>query len=196
MSGTVLMKAYREPPVSERDILRYAGARDADAEVRDLLFSCLGEARDKLVYRVCYREVTVKTEGEVCDLGVLRVASRDLALHLDGCERAILFAATVGLELDRLIAKYSRLSPARALMLQAVGTERIEALCDAFCTELARKHRTTARFSPGYGDLPLSCQTDLFAVLDCERKLGLTLTDSLLMLPTKSVTAIIGIGQR
>lgn len=195
MNGTVLTKTYREPPVSERDILRYAGARDADAKVRDLLRSCLDEARDKLVYRVCYREVTVKTEGESCDFGSLRVASCDLAMHLEGCDRAILFAATVGLELDRLIAKYGRLSPARALMLQAIGAERIEALCDAFFAELAREHRTTARFSPGYGDLPLSCQKDLFAVLDCERRLGLTLTESLLMLPTKSVTAIVGIGQ-
>lgn len=189
MSGTVLTKTYCEPPFSERDILRYAGAKNADDEVCDLLRSCLDEVGDKLSYRVCYCEITVR------DLQALGISSRDLAACLDGCDRAVLFAATVGLELDRLIAKYGRLSPARALMLQAIGAERIEALCDAFCTELAKEHRTTARFSPGYGDLPLSCQKDLFAVLDCERKIGLTLTDSLLMLPTKSVTAIVGIGQ-
>ena len=49
------------------------------------------------------------------------------------------------------------------------------------------------RFSPGYGDLPLSMQTDIFRVLDCPRKVGLTLNNSLLMSPSKSVTAIMGI---
>lgn len=195
MSSVIFTKTYEAPPVSERDILRYAGAKVADDELYNLLHLCLDEVEGKLVYRVCYREVTVRTEGTVCDLEVFRISSRDLASHLDGCEHAILFAATVGIELDRLITKYGRLSPARALMLQVIGAERIEALCDAFCTDLAKEYRTTARFSPGYGDLPLSYQKELFAVLDCERKIGLTLTDSLLMLPTKSVTAIVGLGQ-
>lgn len=187
MSGTVLTKTYCEPPVSERDILRYAGAKNADGELYDLLRSCMNEAWDKLSYRVCYREMTLgEWEG-------LHIASRDLASHLEGCDGVLLFAATVGIELDRLIAKYGRLSPARALMLQAIGAERIEALCDAFCADLAKEYRTTARFSPGYGDLSLVCQKDVFAVLDCETRIGLTLTDSLLMLPTKSVTAIVGL---
>ena len=51
------------------------------------------------------------------------------------------------------------------------------------------------RFSPGYGDLPLELQKDVFRVLDCPRKIGLSLNESLLMSPSKSVTAIIGIGK-
>ena len=50
------------------------------------------------------------------------------------------------------------------------------------------------RFSPGYGDLPLALQREVFAALDCPRRIGLTLSDSLLMSPTKSVTALIGAG--
>ena len=94
-------------------------------------------------------------------------------------------------ELDRLIAKYSHLSPSRAVMLQAFGAERIEALCEAVCADGGA---VTARFSPGYGDLPLNLQGDLFQILDCPRKIGLTLNQSLLMSPSKSVTALMGIG--
>ena len=193
--NSVYTKTYIAPPVNLREVLRYIGAKQTSAVLDEMIRECLIEAEKKLIYKICYTEVDLSI-GENILLADTVICSEDLKKNLSGCDRAVIFAATVGLELDRLIAKYSRLSPARALMLQAVGTERIEALCDAFCAELARKHRTTARFSPGYGDLPLSCQTDLFAVLDCERKLGLTLTDTLLMLPTKSVTAIIGIGQR
>lgn len=50
------------------------------------------------------------------------------------------------------------------------------------------------RFSPGYGDLPLSAQREIFAVLDCGKRIGLMLNDSLLMSPSKSVTAFVGIG--
>ena len=80
-------------------------------------------------------------------------------------------------------------------MMQAVGAERVEALCDAFCEQFRRENGVglRPRFSPGYGDLPLAAQRELFALLDCPRKIGLTLNESLLMSPTKSVTAFAGI---
>ena len=112
---------------------------------------------------------------------------------------AVLFGATVGLELDRLIARHSRLQPVKALTFQAIGAERVEALCDAFCADIRRQVQeqgccTKMRFSPGYGDVPLTLQRDIFRVLDCARQIGLTLNGSLLMTPSKSVTAIVGIG--
>ena len=80
------------------------------------------------------------------------------------------------------------------MFFQAIGAERIESLCDAFCAEReAEGLRLRPRFSPGYGDLPLELQRDLFRGLDCSRKIGLTLNESLLMSPSKSVTAIAGI---
>ena len=112
----------------------------------------------------------------------------------------ILFAATVGLGFDRLLARESRLSPARAVLLQALGAERIEALCDLFSAEMAKEKENEglfcrSRFSPGYGDLPLAFQAPLFSLLDCERAIGLTLTGSGLMSPTKSVSALIGVAK-
>ena len=88
------------------------------------------------------------------------------------------------------------LSDPTTAMLQAFGAERIEALCDVFCRDIGKELgvRTGPRFSPGYGDLPLDAQKMIFSVLDCEKRIGLFLNDSLLMSPSKSVTAFVGIG--
>lgn len=191
MRGVILTKSFDEPPVCKREILRYSGCRTDDGEISSLIDECVAEARTQLAYRVVYRELDFGSDGAVCDFGDFSVKSSGLAKCLAGCERVILFAATIGTGIDRLIAKYSRVVPSRALIFQALGAERIEALCDCFCGEL---NRPTARFSPGYGDLPLECQREIFAMLDCERKIGLTLNESLLMSPSKSVTAFVGVG--
>lgn len=196
MNSVVVSRSYEAPALCKKEILRYAGCKNSDSEIISLLESCLKEAGNKFTYKVCYRKLPVKTDGDICDFEAFRLRSSQLAANLKDCMYVIVFAATVGVEIDRLIAKYSRLSPAKALMLQAIGTERIEALCDMFCTDIARELHSgqKPRFSPGYGDLTLLAQKDIFAVLDCEKRIGLTLNDSLLMSPSKSVTAFVGIG--
>ena len=177
-------------PVDRREVLRYALCRQPDEATEKLLDDSLDEALPLLSYRVCWTEVSVSVEGRTVRLGEMELTSRTLAGHLSGCETAVVFAATVGVGIDRLIAKYGHISPARGLLLQAVGTERIEALCDAFCAEFPG---AKPRFSPGYGDLKLASQRDVFALLDCPKRISLTLNDSLIMSPSKSVTAIVGL---
>lgn len=198
MNSVILSKAYQEPPFCEREILRYAGCKEADSAISALLSECIKEVRDKLTYKVCYRELPLMVDGDVCDFNVFKLQSEKLALNLKDCKSVILFAATVGVDIDRLIAKYGRISPSKALMLQAIGAERIEALCDKFCADTSREMNVALRprFSPGYGDLPLRIQKEIFAVLDCSKRIGLSLNDSLLMSPSKSVTAFVGIGSK
>lgn len=195
MNTLVLTRTYPEPAFCEKEILRYAGCREADDGVLSLLRACIDEARGRLTYTVCYRELPVAITGSHCDFSAFAVDSGHLAKTLAGCERVILFAATVGVGIDRLIARYGRVSPAKAVMLQAIGAERIEALCDAFCADIAKEMQTglRPRFSPGYGDLPLTLQQDIVSVLDCGKRIGLCLNDSLLLSPSKSVTAIVGL---
>ena len=187
MNGT-LTRALPAPPFCEREALRYAGVRNADEVTRRLLCECFAEIEDVLSYRVCWRVLTAQDCAAFLHADSLKTA-------LDGCERVLLFGATVGVELDRRIARYGRVSPTKALLLQAIGAERLEALCDAFCAAFTAENgvRLKPRFSPGYGDLPLEAQREVFALLDCPRKIGLTLTDSLQMSPSKSVTAFAGI---
>ena len=194
MSGTVCTRTYTEPPFDAEMALRFAGCREPDAQVRALLTDCVAEALPVLSYRVCYRTVDVTVEGDTVIFPFAAVESHSLARHLSGCRQAVLFGATVGLELDRLLFRTGLVSPARAVCLQAIGAERVEALCDYFEAEIREEYgRIRTRFSPGYGDLSLDFQRDLFRVLDCQRTIGLALNESMLMSPSKSVTAVIGI---
>ena len=190
----IYTKHYPSPSLDHREILRYAGCRETTPEVETLLNECLREAREFSACKVCWGEFPVYFYENQVDLGFATITSSSLANHLASCDKIILFAATIGLTPDRLITRYSSLSPSKALFFQAMGAQQIEALCNLFNDEIRKQYALTCpRFSPGYGDLPLSLQQDIFRVLDCPRKIGLSLNDSLLMTPTKSVTAIIGI---
>lgn len=196
----ITYSSYDAPTVNRREIIRYMGAKELTDSQNDALDECLCEILPRLSYRVCSRRVYVTGDGKTLDLEFARTDSETLGKNLAGCDEAVIFAATVGLHMDRAIARYSRISPLKGLMMQAIGAERIESLCDAFNLAVRESVRsegkyTRARFSPGYGDLPLKIQRDIFLALDCEKKIGLTLNESLLMSPSKSVTAIIGICQ-
>ena len=187
----VTTRIYTEPPICKKEILRYAGCKDTVEEsLQFLLEECLQEVLPKLSYKVCFEELVVDIKEDVCNFESLQIVSKDLARNLRDCERTILFAATIGTEIDRLIRRYGAISPAKAVMLQAIGAERIESLCDMFCEELGANN---PRFSPGYGDLPLETQRLICARLDCSKHIGVGLNESLLMSPSKSVTAFAGI---
>ncbi len=194
-----LLWAGTLPPVSRRVVFRYAACPVPGEVEQALLSACLEEAEACLSPRALYLELPLSLSEEIARCGSLSLASAALCRHLAGCDRVVLFAATVGPGLDRLLLKYSRLSPARAVLLQALGAERVEALCDALCVHLVAGAQQggrvcRARFSPGYADLPLSVQGDIFSLLDCPRRLGLSLTAGGLMTPTKSVTALVGLA--
>lgn len=195
--NTTFLKTMDTPPYCEKDALRYAGCRSDDAHIADMLRDCMQAVRSELTYKVCYQELPVRIDGTCCDFGFFQVSSAQLAKNLHGCTQVLLLAATIGLGMDRWIAKYSRISPARAVLMQALGTERIESLCDLFCEQYAREHGVLLRprFSPGYGDLPLDVQKVILSTLDCSRKIGVFLNDSFLMSPSKSVTAFAGITE-
>jgi len=211
----VMTKVYKGLPLRECEILRYAGCRTEEEEIVRLMRTCLQEAERAGVLngQLCYAELplTVKvvpscqketdaiepSDGTevICDFDSFSVYSRQLAKNLQECNKVLLLAATAGVGIDRLIAKYGRIAPSKALMFQAIGAELVEAVCDIFSKEYEKERNCILRprFSPGYGDLPLEVQKNIFAVLDCAKKIGLTLNDSLLMSPSKSVTAFAGI---
>ncbi len=181
------------PPIDRREVLRYAGCREDTPELSALLEACIRESDGLFTGQVCALTLPVCITPDGVMLGELCVPSRLLADTLAACDEALLFVATVGHPIDRLIRRDGRLSPARGVMLQALGTERVEGLCDTFCGQY---EGLTRRVSPGYGDIPLALQRDIFRLLTPHRRVGVTLLDSLLMAPTKSVSAIAGIQRQ
>lgn len=192
----IYTKIYEKPPVNDKEILRYALAKEEES-VRALLEKAKKLGEDRLCYRVCYREFDVCDGEEVLKIS----SSKNLQKNLASCCGFVIFAATVGAEIDRAIAKEAKREPSLSLMLNAFATERIESLCDAFCHDIAEQKAkenliTKPRISPGYGDIALSLQKNIFRYLDCPRKIGLTLGENLFMTPRKSVTAIVGITKK
>lgn len=200
MISPVFTESFHLPPVCRREALRYAGARAETGQLSALLDEVSAEVTPVLHGSVCWRILPLSGENGLPEAYFSGIQSDTVQKKLSGCDYAVIFGATVGLPLDRLIARYGQIAPSKALMLQALGTERIEALCDVFCEKIRAEAQsngfgTTPRFSPGYGDFPLDAQRQIFRILDCPRSIGLTLNESLLMSPSKSVTAIIGIGR-
>ena len=165
----IFVKGYSLPEVDRHEVLRYAGVRSSNG-VTDELISRLDEAialaEGRISPRVCFAELPV----DDIDFG----DSLDIKKNLRSSHSVIVFAATLGVELDRLISRYAVLSPATALLLEAIGNERIEALCDAFC-ESQREEKNgfgcslRPRYSAGYGDLPIEFQRKIFEIL-CRSK--------------------------
>lgn len=185
------------------EVLRYLGygAGEPDGRTLGLIGECADavqkEAEPKHTYRRFALEVT--PEG-VMRAGGLEMTSRSLARNLTGCGEAIFFAATLGGGPDLLMNRYLRLSIAKAAVLQAVAAAAIEDYCNecqrGIEEDLARERLyVRPRFSPGYGDLPLTLQPDFLRALDAQKTVGIYLSEGGVMLPEKSVTAIMGLSR-
>lgn len=190
--------------IDRREVYRYLGyrQREPEPEVREAVEDCIAELTACVEPKRYYRVFPLAINGESdIRIGDLRLDSRDLAKNLRGCSEACLMGATLGLGPDRLYQRASALGRmSRAVMLQAAAAAMIEAWCDSVNKEVrddaaARGLYVRPRFSPGYGDLGLDCQEELFRVLELPKRIGVTLTAGLLMIPTKSVTAVIGLSK-
>ena len=108
-----------------------------------------------------------------------------------------MIASTIGPVADNLIRRFTKLDAAKAAIMQAAGAMFIESYLDSFNAQLEKEaeeqgFKLHSRFSPGYGDVSLEIQRYFFSILPCTQRIGLTLTNSLVMAPEKSVTAFIG----
>lgn len=193
--------------VNRREIYRYLGygRNTPDDTVKgmteDVLDDLTRVIEPKNIYKiydcgVSGNKVILRGAGES-----VAFESANLSDNLRQCPKAVLLAATLGLGADKLMQKYEVVNMAKASMAQSCGAAAIEAYCNILQEEIrgevSGKEGEKAlylrpRFSPGYGDLALECQMVIFKELECTKRIGLTLTDSLLMYPTKSVTAFIG----
>lgn len=180
-----------------KEALRYFRASAKDKAAGLLVDTVYLKLRNEVQARHVLRRhgIALDATGVTLDCGV-RFSSKRLAAHLKGCEEALLFGATLGSRVDIAIRRLALESVAEGAAAQAVAASLIESYCDSVLAGLDTGSLfARPRFSPGYGDWDLSEQRLLFRLLDCSRLIGLTLTDGLMMAPSKSVTAVIGLSR-
>ena len=172
----------------------------AGEELRNLVADCARKVLGTVRPRWAWRELALTLEENGVRLeGGLLLPGADLKRHLAGCQQAAVFCATLGAEIDALIRKNEQMDMGRALALDCCASAAVEALCDQIEGELQGKFPGCFfpyRFSPGYGDLPLEVQGELLELLDAPRRVGLCATQSHLLTPRKSVTAILGVARQ
>ena len=181
------------------EALRYLGVPHPTEEMRrdaERLADELSAAvRPRYVYRVFGLEHCpdcVRLQGANVDL-----TGSSARTMLAGCGQAALLACTLGARFDAKLLALQARDMAKAVIYDALGSAFVEAGCDGAEQDISARFPDlylTDRFSPGYGDLPLALQPRLCAALDAERRLGLTVSQSLLMNPVKSVTAVVGLS--
>ena len=165
--------------------------RNFEHSVVDL---CIEEFNKVARYGYAYVTVPVEFVREnVCDLGFGNIESTNLYNVLKGCKTAIILAVTTGIDVDRLLNKYSVISASKHFITDAVASAAAESFCDYMDDMLRKNSAKPHRFSPGYGDLALEIQPQLLGMLNASKNIGITINKSLLMTPVKSITAIMGV---
>lgn len=184
---------------NEREILRYLGHRGQEIpeNVEELIKECERELEQMASPRAMWKEYPLSIHDHVLDMGFLQTKSKSLERNLRDCERVILFAATLGSKVDVLLHRYNMIQMSKAVVMQAASVAMLETFCDEKNQELKSSYEAKGwylrpRFSPGYGDFPLECQREIAPALEMGKRIGVNLTDTLLMMPSKSVTAVIG----
>lgn len=184
---------FSELSIKKAEALRYAGVKGkADENTLKLYnkaFELLKEnVKPKAVYK--YAQVEYTDDGVIID--TIEVKSTGLKKFLKNSKGCAILAATVGIEADRLINRYSCVEPSLALMIDSIAAATVEALCNKLCSN-EFKVEEQCRFSPGYSDFPINHQKCIVRELSTELNIGVTLTNSMLLSPSKSVTAIVPI---
>ncbi len=185
-------------------VLYYLEYENQELSEKDkrIIYDCIREinviSREKYVYR--FFDIKWKKGEIVLQNSILSLTGRDIESHLKNCFKCAVTAATLGIEVDKAIASYSKTDLSKGIIMDACASAAIEAICDDIENQIREKVSrerlyTTSRYSPGYGDFPLELQHDIISVLDAYRQIGLSVTENSLLIPRKSVTAVIGIRQ-
>ncbi len=188
--------------ISSQEALRYMGIHgQADAQTDTKIKEMIPLLEEAALFR--HAEICLPLLHEKANillLGGLRIQSAALFEHTRGCGEAVVFAATLGPEVDRLMQRMSKTDISGAVVLQACAATLLESYCDAAQHQLAARYRARGlylrpRFSPGYEDFSLSHQQAFLQLLEAPKRIGVCCTQTNMLVPTKSITAVIGLTQ-
>lgn len=189
--------------IPRTEVLRYLGytGKSIDPYTDQLIDECLREIREisNPKHKIGVYDLEFQPDGIYVQNTTLILDGQDIANHLQYANKCALMAVTLGIQVDKRIKFYNLTNLTKAVILDACATAYVETVCDQVESKLRTlaqqdDMQITFRFSPGYGDLPIEMQNDLLQVLNAPITIGLTATPEHILLPLKSVTAIIGFG--
>lgn len=190
-------------PLEKSEVLRYLGYRrkqelmpDISALVDEMIMEVQNVSNARYLYQAY--DFTLDEANHAIHLTNtdLVLQSKQLYSHLKHAKQVVLLAATLGIEVERQVRLYELSEMTKAFVLDAACVDYIEKICDLAEVDIDSQFTDSVlnrRFSPGYGDLSLEVQPQFLKTLGADRQLGLTLTENYLMIPRKSVTAILGL---
>lgn len=186
-----------------KEAVRYLGygKNAVDDQTRRMIADSFASLQSVMSRKSVYRIFDLEqVDAENIRFGGLEVKSKNLAKNLQGCDKVVLFGATLGIRVDQLLSRTSKTDMAKTVVLQACAAALLEEYCDECQEKIKAEVQEEGRFlrprfSPGYGDFPIECQKDVVRMLDSAKRIGLTITESFMMAPSKSVTAVIGAGR-
>ncbi len=188
-------------PQDRSEVLRYLEYRGQElpAELTDQVDYCMDQVNQAADPR-CLMKIFARKDRDDYPPELAFLTGEDIRRHLDGCEEIICLAATLGSGIDSLLRKTQIRDMADALIMDSCASTLIEAVCDSLDAELRAQYKKrgkylTFRFSPGYGDLPIGINSQFAALME-SRRIGLTVSASGIMIPRKSVTAMIGVSRQ
>lgn len=188
-------------PISKTETARYMGVKGVpDFQTMEILNRLEPIVRERVRPKYVYRKTSVNfTENGLFLEGMgASLDGEDIKKHLSGCTSAVVMAVTLSAEADKLIRQTAITDMADSLAVDCLCSSAVEQVCNNAEKEIFSTINApyrTWRFSAGYGDFPLDIQKDLLLFLNAHRRIGLTVTENSLLIPSKSVTAIIGISE-
>lgn len=196
--------------IDKNEVLRYLeyNGQNIDDNLNNIIDQCIEITKNKVNPRYLLRVYPILREKNSLDeyeinlkKSNLRFKSKKLYKLLDDCEECIILSATLGLDIEREIRKYSYIELTKSIIIDACATTAIEEFCDLIEDNIKlnlKQYRKyiTMRYSPGYGDLSVKNNKEIIDVLNLNKELGLTINENEIMIPRKSVIAIIGVTSK
>lgn len=190
--------------INRETALRYMGYREApDERTTALIDKCeerlLAAAAPKYIWRVFDIERDIEEHGDELRLSGCGFSLEGLSIrkHLKGCARAAVIAATLSAETDRFLKKTELRDALTGLICDALASALVEQVSEAARSEAlsAMECCGTWVFAAGYGDFPLETNRFLIECVDAERRIGVSLTDSCMLIPQKTIVGVMGLSE-
>ena len=191
--------------IDKSEVLRYMGHKDQEITpelektIDKVIELCAEIAEPKWTYG--YFEPNFEDGAVAVGKSGITLSGKNIYNHLYGAHHFALIAVTLGMKLERKLMLLEKTSMTEAIILDSAANACIESVADyvegLVIDESKRKNMyTNYRYSPGYGDFPIETQKKLIPLLNCEKRIGLTVNENSIMIPRKSVTAIIGVFEK